>query len=64
LDEDPQAQRGLFLLVTAVGDDVAARGPYTNAELAALIERITGKQVSHTWGCRNPQGRDAIAGAR
>jgi hypothetical protein len=32
----------------------AGRGPYTNAELAALIELITGEQVSHTWGCRKP----------
>ena len=35
----------------------AGRGPYTNAELAALIERITGEQVSHTtiWKLRNGQ---------
>jgi transcriptional regulator with XRE-family HTH domain len=35
----------------------AGRGPYTNAELAALIERATGKQVSHTtvWKLRNGQ---------
>jgi hypothetical protein len=26
----------------------AGRGPYTNAELAALIERATGEQVSPT----------------
>jgi hypothetical protein len=33
----------------------AGRGPYTNAELAALIERTTGEQVSHTtvWKLRN-----------
>jgi hypothetical protein len=35
----------------------AGRGPYTNAELAALIERATGEQVSHTtvWKLRNGQ---------
>ncbi len=35
----------------------AGRGPYTNAELAARMERITGEQVSHTtvWKLRNGQ---------
>ena len=35
----------------------ASRGPYTNAELAALIERATGEQVSYTtvWKLRNGQ---------
>ena len=35
----------------------AGRGPYTNAELAALIERATGEQVSHAtvWKLRNGQ---------
>jgi transcriptional regulator with XRE-family HTH domain len=35
----------------------AGRGPLTNAEVAALIERATGEQVSHTtvWKLRNGQ---------
>jgi len=35
----------------------AGRGPYTNAELAALIERTTGEKVSYTtvWKLRNGQ---------
>ena len=35
----------------------AGRGPYTNAELAALIERTTGDKVSYTtvWKLRNGQ---------
>ena len=35
----------------------AGRGPLTNTEVAALIERITGEQVSHTtvWKLRNGQ---------
>ena len=35
----------------------AGRGPYTNAGLAALIERATGEQASHTtvWKLRNGQ---------
>jgi transcriptional regulator with XRE-family HTH domain len=35
----------------------AGRGPYTNVELAALIERTTGEKVSHTtvWKLRNGQ---------
>ncbi len=34
-----------------------AAGPYTNVELAALIEQATGEQVSHTtvWKLRNGQ---------
>ncbi len=34
-----------------------SRGPYTNAEVAALIERTTGEQVSYTtvWKLRNGQ---------
>jgi ESX-1-secreted protein regulator len=35
----------------------AGRGPYTNAEVAALIEKVTGEQYSHTtiWKLRNGQ---------
>lgn len=35
----------------------AGRGPYSNAEAAALIEKTTGQQVSHTtiWKLRNGQ---------
>ena len=35
----------------------AARGPYSNAELAELVEKITGEQFSHTtiWKLRNGQ---------
>ena len=35
----------------------AGRGPYTNAELASLIQRATGEQVSYTtvWKLRNGQ---------
>jgi transcriptional regulator with XRE-family HTH domain len=35
----------------------AGRGPYTNAEIAAQIEKITGEQYSHTtiWKLRNGQ---------
>lgn len=38
----------------------AGRGPSTNAELAALIERATGEQVSYTtvWKLRNGQAAD------
>jgi transcriptional regulator with XRE-family HTH domain len=34
------------------------RGPYTNAEVSALIEKVTGEQFSHTtiWKLRNGQG--------
>ena len=37
------------------------RGPYTNAEVAALIERTTGEQVSHTtvWKPRAARARHA-----
>jgi transcriptional regulator with XRE-family HTH domain len=33
------------------------RGPYSNAEVAALIEKVTGEQYSHTtiWKLRNGQ---------
>jgi transcriptional regulator with XRE-family HTH domain len=35
----------------------AGRGPYTNAELAELVEKVTGEQFSHTtiWKLRNGQ---------
>ena len=35
----------------------AGRGPYSNAEVAALIEKVTGEQYSHTtiWKLRNGQ---------
>ena len=35
----------------------AGRGPYSNAEIADLIEKITGEQFSHTtiWKLRNGQ---------
>ena len=35
----------------------AGRGPYSNAEAAALIEKTTGQQISHTtiWKLRNGQ---------
>ena len=35
----------------------AGRGPYSNAEVAALIEKVTGEQFSHTtiWKLRNGQ---------
>src|SRR3984957_16091130 len=35
----------------------AGRGPYSNAELADLVEKITGEQFSHTtiWKLRNGQ---------
>jgi ESX-1-secreted protein regulator len=35
----------------------AGRGPYSNAEITALIEKATGKQFSHTtiWKLRNGQ---------
>jgi transcriptional regulator with XRE-family HTH domain len=35
----------------------AGRGPYSNAEIAALIEKITGEEFSHTtiWKLRNGQ---------
>src|ERR1700758_1376993 len=35
----------------------AGRGPYSNAELAGLVEKITGEQFSHTtiWKLRNGQ---------
>jgi transcriptional regulator with XRE-family HTH domain len=35
----------------------AGRGPYSNAEVAALIEMVTGEQYSHTtiWKLRNGQ---------
>ncbi len=48
----------------------AGRGPCTNAEVAALIERTTGEQVSHTtvWKLRNGQAANPqmklIAGPR
>jgi hypothetical protein len=31
----------------------AGRGPYSNAEIVALIEKVTGEQFSHTtiWNC-------------
>ena len=35
----------------------AGRGPYSNAEIAALIHRVTGEEFSHTtiWKLRNGQ---------
>jgi transcriptional regulator with XRE-family HTH domain len=35
----------------------AGRGPYSNAEVATLIEKVTGEQYSHTtiWKLRNGQ---------
>jgi len=35
----------------------AGRGPYSNAEVAVLIEKVTGEQYSHTtiWKLRNGQ---------
>lgn len=35
----------------------AGRGPYSNAEVSALIEKVTGEQFSHTtiWKLRNGQ---------
>jgi transcriptional regulator with XRE-family HTH domain len=35
----------------------AGRGPYSNAEVSALIEKVTGQQLSHTtiWKLRNGQ---------
>jgi transcriptional regulator with XRE-family HTH domain len=38
----------------------AGRGPYSNAEIAALIERTTGEQVSGTqvWKLRNGQAQN------
>jgi transcriptional regulator with XRE-family HTH domain len=35
----------------------AGRGPYSNAEVTALIERVTGEEFSHTtiWKLRNGQ---------
>ncbi len=35
----------------------AGRGPYSNAEVGALIEKVTGEQFSHTtiWKLRNGQ---------
>ena len=35
----------------------AGRGPYSNAEITALIEKVTGEQFSHTtiWKLRNGQ---------
>lgn len=35
----------------------AGRGPYSNTEVAALVEKVTGKPVSHTtiWKLRNGQ---------
>jgi transcriptional regulator with XRE-family HTH domain len=35
----------------------AGRGPYSNAEIAALIEKVTGEEYSHTtvWKLRNGQ---------
>jgi ESX-1-secreted protein regulator len=38
----------------------AGRGPYSNAEISALIERITGQQFSHTtiWKLRNGQANN------
>lgn len=35
----------------------AGRGPYSNADVAALIEKVTGEQYSHTtiWKLRNGQ---------
>lgn len=35
----------------------AGRGPYSNAEISALIEKVTGEQFSHTtiWKLRNGQ---------
>jgi transcriptional regulator with XRE-family HTH domain len=35
----------------------AGRGPYSNAEIVALIEKVTGEQFSHTtiWKLRNGQ---------
>ena len=38
----------------------AGRGPYSNAEVAALVERTTGEQVSGTqiWKLRNGQARN------
>jgi transcriptional regulator with XRE-family HTH domain len=38
----------------------AGRGPYTNAEVAALVEQVTGEQVSSTqiWKLRNGQAQN------
>ena len=38
----------------------ADRGPYTNAEVAELIEKITGEEVSYTqiWKLRNGQAQN------
>jgi ESX-1-secreted protein regulator len=38
----------------------AGRGPYSNAEISALIKRITGQQFSHTtiWKLRNGQANN------
>jgi transcriptional regulator with XRE-family HTH domain len=35
----------------------AGRGPYSNAEIAALVQRVTGEEYSHTtiWKLRNGQ---------
>ena len=35
----------------------AGRGPYSNAEVSALIEKVTGEEFSHTtiWKLRNGQ---------
>ncbi len=35
----------------------AGRGPYSNAEIAALVEKVTGEEFSHTtiWKLRNGQ---------
>ncbi len=35
----------------------AGRGPYSNAEVSSLIEKVTGEQFSHTtiWKLRNGQ---------
>src|SRR6185437_7804090 len=44
----------------------AGRGPYSNAEITALIEKATGQQFSHTtiWKLRNGQAAGSAPAAR
>ena len=55
-DPSPAHARGQGELADREGAS-AGRGPYSNAEVSALIEKVTGEQFSHTtiWKLRNGQ---------
>jgi transcriptional regulator with XRE-family HTH domain len=61
-DADTQAPLTLAGKLNSLIDSAhpAGRGPYSNAEIAALIERTTGEQVSGTqvWKLRNGQAQN------